>query len=100
MTAIFWLINTALDIYFFFLIANVIMSWLTAFGIINTYQPLVRSIGSFLYAVTEPALRPIRNFLPHMGGIDISPLVLILLIQFLQVLLRTSIAPAFGVYGY
>lgn len=100
MTALFWLIDSALGIYVFFIIAQVIVSWLTAFGIINSYQPFVRSVMHFLHAITEPVNGQVRRFLPNMGGIDISPLVVLLLIQALRIFLRVTVAPAFDVYGY
>ena len=80
-------IHLALDIYFFLIIASAIMSWLVAFNVINTQNQFVRMIWEFLWRVTEPALRPIRRFLPNFGGIDISPIILILLIFFVQRLL-------------
>ena len=64
------------------------LSWLVAFNVINTSNRLVYSIGDFLYRVTEPVLSPIRRVLPNLGGIDISPVILILLIYFLRNLLR------------
>lgn len=104
MTALFWLIDALLGFYYFLLIVMIILSWLTSFGIINSYQPFVQTVQSFLYSVTEPALAPIRRtlgrFLPSMGGIDISPIILIFLIFALRVLLRNDIAPLFGIYGY
>ncbi len=104
MTALFWLIDAVLGFYYFLLIVTIIMSWLVAFGIINSYQPFVQTIQRFLYAVTEPALAPIRRtlgrFLPSLGGIDISPIILIFLIFALRVLLRSDIAPLFGIYAY
>lgn len=104
MTALFWLIDAVLGFYYFLLIVTIIMSWLVAFGIINSYQPFVQSIQRFLYAVTEPALMPIRRtlgrFLPSLGGIDISPIILIFVIFALRVLLRSDIAPLFGIYAY
>ena len=66
-----------LELYTWVVIANVIMSWLMAFGVINAYNPMVRSIWQGISAVTEPLLKPIRNALPNMGGIDISPIVLL-----------------------
>jgi len=99
MYAIFWLINTALDIYGFFIIAYVIISWLTAFGIINTYQPFMQSVNHFLAVIIEPAVAPIRRamhrILPNLGGIDLSILVLYVLVQFVQIFINTSIAPIF-----
>ena len=82
-------IYTLLQLYIYVLIASAIFSWLYAFGVINSRNPVVAAIGQFLYVVTEPALRPIRNFLNRMfggntGGIDFSPIVLILIIWFIQ----------------
>ncbi len=74
----------ALQIYTYILIASVILSWLVAFNVVNTSNQFVHSLGGFLYKVTEPALRPIRRRLPNFGGIDISPLVLILAVFLVQ----------------
>lgn len=98
MTALFWLLDTALGLIYFLLIANVIVSWLIAFNVINSYQPIINSIVKFLYQITEPLLRPIRRFLPTMNGIDLSALVALLLVHFLRILLVRDIAPALGVY--
>lgn len=76
------LIDTAVSIYLTLLFASVILTWLVQFNIVNPRQPLVHRIGSFLYRITEPALAPIRRFLPDLGGIDISPIILILIIHF------------------
>jgi YggT family protein len=64
------------------LFASVILTWLVQFNIVNPRQPLVHQIGTFLYRITEPLLAPIRRFLPNLGGIDISPVILILLLHF------------------
>ncbi|HML09660.1 MAG TPA: YggT family protein [Stellaceae bacterium] len=93
MRAILWLINTVIEIYVWLLIAQAILSWLLAFGVINRYNRGVSVIGDFLYRVTEPALRPIRSFLPNFGGIDISPIVLILILYFIRVLINEDLAP-------
>jgi YggT family protein len=77
-------ISYLLTIYVYVLIAAAVMSWLVAFNVVNARSPVVSSIGHFLYAVTEPVLRPIRNILPNLGGIDISPVIVILVIVFLQ----------------
>lgn len=74
----------ALDIFKWMLIISIILGWLIHFGVVNAYQPFVQSVGRFLHAVTEPALRPIRRYIPAVGGMDISPIVLFLLIMFLQ----------------
>ncbi|AWM85640.1 YggT family protein [Microvirga sp. 17 mud 1-3] len=87
MRSLLEVILLALQLYTYLIIASAILSWLVAFNVINTRNDVVRSILSFLDAVTEPALRPIRRILPNLGGIDISPVILILLIIFLQNLL-------------
>jgi len=94
MTAIFWLIDTALNLYIWALIIAAILSILVAFGILDTRNRLVWAVGDFFDRVTEPALRPIRSFLPNLGGIDLSPLVLILLLQAARIFLATTVAPA------
>ncbi|HKS89975.1 MAG TPA: YggT family protein [Stellaceae bacterium] len=71
-------------LYELLLIVQVIMSWLLAFGIINRYNRAVAVIGDFLYRITEPALRPIRRALPNFGGIDISPMILILILELIR----------------
>ncbi|MCO4317428.1 YggT family protein [Phyllobacterium sp. 21LDTY02-6] len=93
MLALIRTIDLALDIYTWIIIASAIFSWLYAFNVINSSNRFVASIGEFLYRVTEPVLRPIRRFLPDLGGIDISPIVLLLLIFFARQLLWTTIAP-------
>ena len=87
MRSILWLLDTVITLYVYILIASAILSWLVAFNVVNTRNPIVDRIGDFLYRVTEPALRPIRNILPNLGGIDISPIILILLLFFLRNLL-------------
>lgn len=87
MNPFLWLINTLLDLYIWALIISAILSWLVAFDVINTRNRFVYMVGDFLHRITEPALRPIRGILPNLGGVDLSPLVLILLLLFLQRLL-------------
>ena len=96
MAAVFWLIDTILQLYIYAIFAMVIMSWLIAFDVINLRNQFVAMIHRFLYEITEPVLGRIRRFMPNLGTIDISPIVLLLAITFLQILLRSSIAPAFG----
>lgn len=86
------LIDTVVNIYIWLLIASAILSWLVAFNVINTRNRFVYAVGDFLFRVTEPALRPIRRVLPNLGGIDLSPVVLILLLVFLRNLLFEYIA--------
>jgi YggT family protein len=88
MVALYLLIDTVLELYVWVLIASAVLSWLVAFNVINTSNRFVYSIGDFLYRVTEPVLSPIRRVMPNLGGIDISPVILILLIYFLRNLLR------------
>jgi YggT family protein len=90
---LFWLLTTVIEIYIWILIAGAILSWLIAFNVVNTRNRFVYMVGDFLHRVTEPVLRPIRRVLPNLGGIDLSPLVLILLLLFLeQVLTRLYVA--------
>jgi len=88
-------INFLLDLYIFILFAAAILSWLVVFNVVNTRNPVVAMIADFLYRVTEPALRPIRERLPNFGGIDISFIVLILIIYFIQWVVLTNLAKAF-----
>ena len=82
------LILKILDIYSAIIIASAIMSWLVAFGVVNVRNQFIRVVVDLLYRVTEPVLRPLRRLLPNLGGIDISPVVALLLIIFLQHLLK------------
>jgi YggT family protein len=87
MHALLVVISIALNFYMWMIILSAILSWLVAFNVVNTRNPFVAAVGDFLYRITEPALRPIRSFLPSLGGIDISPLILILIIIFIQQLI-------------
>ena len=91
MAAIAWLIDTVVDIAIILLIAQVILSWLVAFNVVNTRHPFVNTVGRFLYQITEPALRPIRRVIPSFGGIDISPLALALLLGFARILILNNL---------
>jgi YggT family protein len=84
MNPFLWLVDTIINIYIWMLIAAAVLSWLIAFNVVNTRNPIVHSVGDFLYRVTEPALRPIRSMLPNLGGIDISPVILIIGLLFLD----------------
>jgi YggT family protein len=84
MYAFLSLVDTLITIYIWLLIAQAILSWLVSFGVVNRYNRAVALIGDFLWRVTEPVLRPIRRVLPDLGGIDISPVILILLLWFLR----------------
>ncbi len=87
MQAVFWLINELLNLYWWVIIIGAVLSWLVAFEVINTRNRFVAMALDFTYRLTEPALRPIRRILPDLGGIDISPVLLLLGIMFLQKLL-------------
>jgi YggT family protein len=93
MRALLDVILIALQIYVWLLIAAAILSWLIAFNVVNTRNPFVATVGEFLYRITEPALRPIRGILPNLGGIDISPVVLILLIFLIERIILYYIYP-------
>jgi YggT family protein len=90
-----WLINTVINIYFWIILAMVILSWLVAFNVVNRSNPYVRQIGQALEKLTEPLLRPIRRFLPDLGGIDISPIILLIGLQFLGMFI-TSLFRSLG----
>jgi YggT family protein len=85
-------ISYVITLYVYIIIAGAVMSWLMAFNVINPYNQFVRSLWQGLNALTEPALRPIRRLLPDLGGIDISPLVLILICFFIQSVILPNIA--------
>ena len=93
MRALLDVVLLVLQIYVWLLIAAAILSWLIAFGVVNTRNQAVAMIGEFLYRITEPALRPIRAVLPNLGGIDISPVILILIIYFIQEVIVRYIYP-------
>ncbi len=88
MDSVFWLLDSLLALYFWVLLIQVIVSWLAAFKVINMRQPAVWQIGRFLWQVTEPVLGPIRRVLGRMfgdlGGIDLSPVIALLLVGFLR----------------
>jgi YggT family protein len=84
LVSILVVINMALGFYLWILIASAVLSWLLAFGVVNQYNRFVRIVGDFCYRLTEPVLRPIRRFVPPMGGLDLAPLILIFLIVGLQ----------------
>lgn len=77
-------VRALLNLYWWVVILSAVMSWLIAFNVINTYSRPVAMIGDFLYRATEPALRPIRQFLPNLGGLDISPVILLVILWFIE----------------
>ena len=88
MQSLFMLIDTILGLYVWVLIASAVLSWLVAFNVVNTRNRAVYVIGDFLYRVTEPLLAPIRRILPNLGGLDLSPIIVILIIFFIRNLMR------------
>ncbi len=78
------LINTIVSLYIWVLVISAVLSWLVAFNVVNTRNRVVHTVGEVCYRLTEPVLRPIRRLLPHLGGIDISPVIAILLLVFLR----------------
>ena len=93
MRSILFVILLILDIYIWLLIAAAVLSWLVAFNVVNSRNQFVAMVGDFLYRITEPVLRPIRNVLPGLGGIDLSPVVLILLIILIKDIIVRYIYP-------
>lgn len=88
------LIDKIIDIYTWVVIASAIMSWLVAFGVVNTRNQFIHWLVEVLYRLTEPALRPIRSLLPNLGGVDISPVILLLGLFFIRSLLWEYVWPA------
>jgi len=93
MIAIFYLVLQLLKLYSYVIIANVVISWLIAFNVLNTQNRFVHSILEMTYRLTDPVLNKIRGFLPNLGSLDISPIVLLLLIWFIEMCMKLYIAP-------
>ena len=93
MIAIFYLALQILKKYSYVVIANVIISWLIAFNVLNTSNRFVYSVLDFTYRLTDPLLNKIRRFLPNLGAFDISPIILLLLIWFIEMCMKLYIAP-------
>ena len=93
MIAVFYLVLQILKIYSYVVIAHVIISWLVAFNVLNTQNRFVYSLLDLTYRLTEPFLNKIRRFLPNLGTFDISPIILLLLIWFIEICMKLYIAP-------
>ncbi|WP_315836617.1 YggT family protein [Bradyrhizobium prioriisuperbiae] len=93
MRPILAIIVIILDLYKYLLIAAAVLSWLVAFQVVNTRNQFISMISEFLYRITEPVLRPIRRWMPDLGGLDISPIILILLILLIQMYITDYIVP-------
>jgi YggT family protein len=86
---LFWLADELLYLYIWAVILAAVFSMLSSFGVLDTRNRVVWTIGDFLYRITQPALRPIRNLMPNLGGIDLSPLILLLLLQAARMILSS-----------
>ena len=93
MKSIFILLDTIITIYLWVIIINAILSWLIAFNILNTQNRFVYSILELTYRLTDPILNKIRRFLPNLGTLDISPIILLLLIWFIEMCMKLYVAP-------
>ncbi|MGY3619840.1 YggT family protein [Bradyrhizobium sp. USDA 10063] len=93
MRAVLDILIIVLDLYVWLLIAAAILSWLVAFNVVNTRNQFVSAVAEFLYRITEPVLAPIRNIMPNLGGLDISPIIVILLIMFIERVIMYYVYP-------
>ena len=80
--SLYWLLDTVVTLYIYCIIASAVLSWLVAFNVVNLQNRFVYMVRDFLHRATEPALQPIRRVMPDLGGVDISPIILILLLYF------------------
>ena len=94
MRSILYVILLVLDLYIWLLIAAAVLSWLVAFNVVNARNQFVAMLGDFLFRITEPVLRPIRNMMPSLGGIDVSPVIVILIIILIKDIIVRYIYPA------
>ena len=93
MKSLFLLIDSIINIYIWVIIINAVLSWLVAFNVLNTQNRFVYSILELTYRLTEPFLNRIRRFLPNLGSLDISPIILLLLIWFIEMCMKLYVAP-------
>ena len=93
MRALFLVIDLALLMYIYLIVAAAVLSWLVAFNVVNVRNQFVGMVADFLYRITEPALRPIRSLMPNLGGIDISPVILIFILIFFRFVIHLYILP-------
>lgn len=100
MVSILLLINMILSLYAWILIISAVVSWLIAFNIVNSYNRAVASIIDVLYKLTEPVLRPVRQIIPNLGGLDLSPVVVLFAIWFLQDVIGRYLIPAVAGAGF
>ena len=90
--ALLWLFDAVVELVIVLVIVSAVLSWLIAFDVINTRNRMMNNVVRTLDALTDPLLRPIRRVLPNLGGIDISPIILLLLLQFLRLLVHRLVA--------
>ena len=93
MIAIYYLVLQILKLYYYVVIANVVISWLVAFNVLNTQNRFVYSVLEMTYRLTDPILNRIRRFIPNLGSLDISPVILLVLIWFIEMCMKLYIAP-------
>jgi YggT family protein len=93
MEPVLWLIDTLITLYIWVLIGQVILSWLVTFKVVNTQNPIVNQIGTVLFRLTEPVLGPIRRVLPNLGGLDISPIVAVIALIFIEKVIFRLLGP-------
>ena len=98
MNALLQLVDQLIQVYIWLVIAGAAFSWLVAFNIVDMNSRFIASLGYMLYRLTEPALRPIRRLLPNMGGLDLSPVILILALILARQLLWRLLQPTAGYY--
>jgi YggT family protein len=96
MLSVIWLVNTVFSLIWWLILASVVMSWLFAFNIVNANNPTVRQLARGLARLTEPLLSPIRRILPNLGGLDLSPIVLLVGMEFLRQFLVYDLLPRFS----
>jgi YggT family protein len=94
MEPVIWLIHTIITLYIWILIGQVVLSWLVTFKVVNTQNPIVNQIGTVLYRLTEPVLGPIRRLLPNLGGLDISPIIAVIALIFIEKVILEILGPA------
>ena len=94
MLALIQTLVLVLDLLWWVIILSAVFSWLYAFNVINSRNQVVDTIGTMLFRVTEPLYRPIRRFMPDLGGIDLSPIIVLIIIFFVRTFLLTTVAPA------
>ena len=94
MRAVLYVVLEALNLYKYVVVGAAVLSWLIAFNVVNTRNQFVSAVAEFLYRITEPVLAPIRSFMPNLGGLDISPIILILIIMFIERVITYYIYPS------